>query len=103
MTTLHAGFRVEIHAAGRKYELPSPLAVRIRILPGESVRQFCLSRAMEQVLFVNLLCVLKMLDQVLSRACRQHRHAIFAALSAANAYFHSFEIQIFHTKSQTLH
>src|SRR5437867_6436041 len=60
----------------------------------QCIRQFRAPGAFAQILFVNAFGVFQILDQILLRACGQHRHTIFLALAAANAYFHPVEIEI---------
>ena len=97
---LNSSFSFKISARCRKYPLPCPFPVGIRILPDQRIRQNNPPDAFAQIFFMQLLNLIQMpLERFLNRL-RQYRPAILSTLSIPHQNLSPCEIEIFDPQRQ---
>jgi len=99
---LLAGLGVSPTAFLWEYELPAPLAIGVRILPGQRMRQFHAAVTVRQVLLVNLLDAPKVLLQGADHRPRHRRDTVFVSLPFADGDLAALEVQVFDPQAEGL-
>ena len=90
MTALFPGPRIAPATLLREHELPTPLAVRVRVLAGQCVRQFDAAVAIRHILLMNSLYPLEVFLQGMDDSARHCRDSVFGSLSLADGDLAAF-------------